>query len=37
MIQVMNRGGPEGEDLEYDTVNDTSNEQGGAIGGGLGV
>ena len=21
MIQVMNREGPEGEDLEYDTVN----------------
>ena len=34
MIQVMNREGPEGEDLEYDTVNDAGNEQGGARGGG---
>ena len=37
MIQVMNREEPEGEDLEYDTVNDTGNEQRGARGGGPGV
>ena len=32
MIQVMNSEGPEGEDLEYDTVNDTGNKQRGARG-----
>ena len=35
--QLSDREGPEGEDLEYDTVNDTGNEQGGTRGGGPGV